>query len=67
MDVGFVGSLPVFDGPNVDVYLAGSAPGAFVFPNENGELLVVILEAAANVDEAGCCAVKPPMRPNNEL
>lgn len=42
-DKAFVDSLAVLDAPNTDMGLAGSAPGALVFPNENGEPLGVVL------------------------
>jgi hypothetical protein len=58
MDVGFTASLLVFD-----VGLADSAPGALVFPNENGEPLGVVL-GAANACEVGWVAEKLPIRPN---
>jgi len=56
-----VESFAVLDGPNADMGLAGSAPGTFVFPNENGEPLGVVLWAVND-----CGVANPPIRPNND-
>jgi hypothetical protein len=65
-NVAFVNSLAVFDGPKTEVGLAGSATRVFVFPNENGEPLGVVVPGAVKGCEVGCTVANPPIRPSND-